>query len=84
MLGEARFASDMGRFFGPLSEREINYLKAEEWVQEADDILWRRSKLGLHLTAAEQADLRSYMKPQAASRKSPAMPKKRKKAKPHA
>ncbi len=84
MLGEARFASDMGRFFGPLSEREINYLKAEEWVQEADDILWRRSKLGLHLTAAEQADLRSYMKPQAAPRKSKAAPKKRKKAKPHA
>jgi glycerol-3-phosphate dehydrogenase len=65
MFGGARFAKDMGQFFGPLSEREINYLKAEEWVQEADDILWRRSKLGLHLSADEQAALRAYMKPAA-------------------
>jgi glycerol-3-phosphate dehydrogenase len=63
MFAGARFAKDMGEFFGPLSEREIDYLKSEEWVREADDILWRRSKLGLHLTAAEQADLRAYMKP---------------------
>jgi glycerol-3-phosphate dehydrogenase len=65
MFAGARFARDMGQFFGPLSEREIDYLKAQEWVQEADDILWRRSKLGLHLTAGEQAALRSYMKPAA-------------------
>jgi glycerol-3-phosphate dehydrogenase len=69
MFGGARFAKDMGQFFGPLSEREINYLKSEEWVHGADDILWRRSKLGLHLTAQEQADLRSHMKT-AAKRKS--------------
>ena len=65
MFDGARFAKDMGQFFGPLSEREIDYLKTEEWVQEADDILWRRSKLGLHLTADEQAALRSFMKPAA-------------------
>ena len=65
MFGGARFAKDMGQFFGPLSEREIDYLKTEEWVQEADDILWRRSKLGLHLTADEQAALRAHMKPAA-------------------
>ncbi len=63
MFDNARFAKDMGKSFGPLSEREINYLMAEEWVREADDILWRRSKLGLHLSAEEQQALREHMKP---------------------
>ena len=70
MFGGARFAKDMGQFFGPLSEREINYLKAEEWVHEADDILWRRSKLGLHLTADDQGQLRNFMKPAAKAKSS--------------
>ena len=68
LLENARFASDTGKSFGPLSEREINYLRAEEWALTADDILWRRSKLGLHLSAAEQADLRAFMKPAAKPR----------------
>ena len=63
MFDNARFAKDMGKSFGPLSEREISYLRAEEWVREADDILWRRSKLGLHLSAEEQQSLREHMKP---------------------
>lgn len=63
MLGNARFASDMGKSFGSLSEREVNYLRNEEWALDADDILWRRSKLGLHLSEAVQADLRQFMKP---------------------
>jgi len=32
-----------------LFAREIEYLRAEEWARTAEDILWRRSKLGLHL-----------------------------------
>jgi glycerol-3-phosphate dehydrogenase len=63
MFGNARFATDMGKSFGPLSEREINFLIAEEFVREPDDILWRRSKLGLHLSADEQKALREHMKP---------------------
>ena len=63
MFDNARFATDMGKSFGPLSEREINYLIAEEFVREPDDILWRRSKLGLHLSADEQKALREHMKP---------------------
>ena len=63
MFDNARFAKDMGKSFGPLSEREINYLIAEEFVREPDDILWRRSKLGLHLSADEQKALREHMKP---------------------
>ncbi|MEP7174267.1 MAG: glycerol-3-phosphate dehydrogenase [Aestuariivirga sp.] len=63
MFDNARFATDMGKSFGPLSEREINYLIAEEFAREPDDILWRRSKLGLHLSADEQKALREHMKP---------------------
>ncbi len=61
ILGEARFASDLGQFIGPVSEREIEFLRANEWVTTADDILWRRSKLGLHMSADEQSALRAYM-----------------------
>jgi glycerol-3-phosphate dehydrogenase len=61
ILGTARFAADLGEMFGPLSEAEISHLKQNEWVQQADDILWRRSKLGLHMNQAEQDALRTYV-----------------------
>jgi glycerol-3-phosphate dehydrogenase len=51
----------MGQAFGPFSEREIAWLKTREWAETADDILWRRSKLGLHMTAQEQDALRGFM-----------------------
>jgi len=55
ILSDARCLADLGRSFGPLSEREVSYLRASEWAVSADDILWRRSKLGLHLDR-EQSD----------------------------
>ncbi len=61
ILKGARFASDLGKSFGPLSEREIEYLRKNEWVKTADDILWRRSKLGLHMKPQEIQDLRDFM-----------------------
>jgi glycerol-3-phosphate dehydrogenase len=61
MLGDARFAADLGQAFGPVTEREIAYLRDNEWVVTADDILWRRSKLGLHMKPDEQEALRLYM-----------------------
>jgi glycerol-3-phosphate dehydrogenase len=61
ILNGARFASDLGKSFGPLSEREVEYLRKHEWAITADDILWRRSKLGLHLKADEIQALREYM-----------------------
>ncbi len=60
-LKGARSAADLGRFFGPLSEREIDYLREREWALNADDILWRRSKLGLHMNRQEIAALRRHM-----------------------
>ena len=62
MLGEARQMSDLGQDFGcGLTMREIDYLRNEEWARTADDILWRRSKLGLHLPATAQAALAAAM-----------------------
>lgn len=47
--------ADLGREVAPdLYEVELFYLKRHEWAQTADDVLWRRSKLGLHYTAAQR------------------------------
>ncbi len=60
----ARFAQDMGQSFGLLTEREVDHLVKKEWARTADDILWRRSKLGLHLSPDEQIGLRAYLMPE--------------------
>lgn len=48
-------------FGGQLSKPEVDYLIAQEWAVTADDILWRRSKLGLSLDADAQKQLRDYV-----------------------
>jgi len=56
VLGDARNLADMGSLLGPsLTEREVVYLKEHEWASSAEDILWRRTKAGLHLGADERA-----------------------------
>ncbi len=62
ILGTAQSMSDLGRSFGgTLTVREIDYLKREEWAKTADDILWRRTKLGLALSQAEREALASAL-----------------------
>jgi glycerol-3-phosphate dehydrogenase len=62
MLGDARDASDLGRTIGAdLTEREVDWLVHTEWARTADDVLWRRSKLGLRFNAAETAVLAKYL-----------------------
>jgi glycerol-3-phosphate dehydrogenase len=62
ILGEAKSFADLGEHFGAgLTAREVRYLMEREWASEADDILWRRSKLGLKLSAAERANLARVM-----------------------
>jgi glycerol-3-phosphate dehydrogenase len=61
ILGDARFASDLGTFYGPVTDREIEHVQKNEWVQTADDLLWRRSKLGLHMSPAEQQSLKARL-----------------------
>jgi len=54
MLGDARSLADLGRHFGAdLYEREARYLIEEEWAMTAEDILERRTKHYLHLSATE-------------------------------
>lgn len=62
ILGHATSLADLGRDLGHgLTEREVTYLVETEWARSADDILWRRGKLGLHggaaLRAAVEAEL---------------------------
>ncbi len=62
ILDGATKVADLGRDFGAgLSEREVDYLVANEWAETAEDILWRRTKLGLRMTPAEQQALAGYL-----------------------
>jgi glycerol-3-phosphate dehydrogenase len=62
VLGDARSAADLGTVFGEdLSEAEVRYLVAQEWAETADDILWRRTKLGLRVTASETQRLSAFL-----------------------
>ncbi len=62
VLGAARGPADLGEEILPgLFEREVDYLRREEWAMNADDILWRRTKLGLHLGPAAAATLDSWL-----------------------
>jgi glycerol-3-phosphate dehydrogenase len=55
ILGDAKSTSDLGRDCGAgLYEAEIRYLKAVEFAKSGDDILWRRSKLGLKMNEEER------------------------------
>ena len=51
-------------------ERELNYLIAYEWAETADDVLWRRSKLGLRMRPEQHVAVERYL--QDSHRKSPA------------
>jgi len=61
LLSGARSLADLGRSFGPnLYEREALYLMANEWAVTAEDILERRTKHGLHMSADERADFENW------------------------
>ncbi len=63
VLGDAQSAVDLGQDFGAgLSEAEVRWLMAKEWARTAEDVLWRRTKLGLRLTDDQTSALDSWMK----------------------
>ncbi|WP_283643754.1 glycerol-3-phosphate dehydrogenase [Marinovum algicola] len=65
IVGEARALDGLGRHFGGhLYEAEVAYLVAHEWAQTAEDILWRRTKHRLHLSADEQAAFAKWFEAQ--------------------
>ena len=62
ILGAAKNLDDLGlRFGADLTAAEVRYLMTKEWAQSADDILWRRSKLGLRFSDAQRAELDRFM-----------------------
>ncbi len=62
ILAGKRSTADLGGLYGSdLTQAEVQYLREEEWAENAEDVLWRRSKLGLRFTAAEAADLERGM-----------------------
>ncbi len=62
LLGKAKSMTDLGQSFGAgLTEAEVRYLMANEWAVSAEDIVWRRSKLGLRLSPAEVAAIDEWM-----------------------
>jgi glycerol-3-phosphate dehydrogenase len=56
VLAGASQMSQLGRHFGAgLYECEVNYLREHEWAWQAEDVLWRRTKCGLHMSELERA-----------------------------
>ncbi|WP_207099587.1 glycerol-3-phosphate dehydrogenase [Paracoccus shandongensis] len=62
VLDGARTAADLGRDFGAtLTEAEVRWMIGREWAQDAESVLWRRSKLGLRLTPEQAAAVEDYI-----------------------
>jgi glycerol-3-phosphate dehydrogenase len=62
ILGDAKARSDLGPAFGPeLTGAEVRYLMQNEWARFPDDILWRRTKLGLTMQPSDREALAAFM-----------------------
>jgi glycerol-3-phosphate dehydrogenase len=63
VLGDAQRRDDLGPRFGDdLTGVEVRYLMTHEWARFPDDVLWRRSKLGLTMQAQDREALAEFMK----------------------
>ena len=62
VLGNARGLDDLGPAVIPgLHRAELQYLQRHEWARDADDVLWRRTKLGLHCSPRQRLELAEAM-----------------------
>ena len=60
---DAKSLADLGEEVAPgLHEAELRYLVREEWAREAADVVWRRTKLGLRLSAADVARVEDWLR----------------------
>lgn len=65
VLGHAATLDDLGTDFGAdLYQAEVQWVIENEYVRAADDVVWRRSKLGLRMTAAQISTLDAWIKEQ--------------------
>jgi glycerol-3-phosphate dehydrogenase len=63
LLGNAASEADLGKHFGAdLYAAEVDWLIVQEWALRAEDVLWRRTKLGLKFSRAQTAELEEYMR----------------------
>ncbi|WP_142846772.1 glycerol-3-phosphate dehydrogenase [Telmatospirillum sp. J64-1] len=62
LVGTARSEAALGRHFGAgLYEAELDFLMRREWARTAEDVLWRRTKLGLHLDKSQAEAVAAWM-----------------------
>ena len=62
VLGNATTTADLGAHLGAeLYAREVDYLIEHEWAAAAEDVLWRRTKAGLHLDPGQRESVARYM-----------------------
>ena len=63
LLGDAADAGDLGADLGAgLHERELAFLIRTEWAETAEDVLWRRTKLGLRMALEQQNALAARLR----------------------
>ena len=63
IVQDATSLADLGQHFGHgLYQQEVDFLCQNEWAQTAEDILWRRSKLGYFFSESETAELSRYLR----------------------
>jgi len=63
VIGNATDVADLGRDFGAgLTEAELRWLVKREWAVTADDVLWRRTKLGLRVSKDQAAEIENWLK----------------------
>jgi glycerol-3-phosphate dehydrogenase len=61
LLGDSKTIEDLGQNMGhSLTERELRYLISDEWALSADDVLWRRTKLGIRFSPAQINELKAW------------------------
>ena len=69
ILGDAKKPADLGENFGAqLTGRELSHLVRDEWAVTADDVLWRRTKCGLPMSAAQRQRVASCLETRDAPR----------------
>ena len=74
LLAGANSVEDLGpRFGGSLFEREVRFLAAEEWAETAEDVLERRTKYYLHMSAPERAEFEAWFAAQIRAEIAPAV-----------
>lgn len=79
VLGDAQQEADLGKNFGSnLTEREASWLIQNEFARSADDVVWRRSKLGLRMSAQDITVLDDWMAAQPSANRSTTQPDLRK------